>query len=215
MTVPAGKHSVQALRGSKVCAASPAGEWLNQPEHFLTIPETFQAFLDYIPYYFEDGKPVRIGLEGMFGYEFDKGAMAYNEKHVPQKDRHRAVMCGHVRGSIYVSPRGRVLPCMSFAGTAMEEQFPNMLVTPLEEILDDSLYMRITDLRVSDFMEHNPGCRECEYADLCAGGCRAAAINRTPSDYLAKDPWNCEYFKGGWREKKNALLRELAEKGYQ
>jgi len=40
----------------------------------------------------------------------------------------------------YVSPQGKVLPCMTF-GTPMEEKFPNMLETPLEEILDESLYM--------------------------------------------------------------------------
>ena len=77
----------------KVGPASPAGEWLNQPEHFLTIQETFQAFLDYIPHYYEDGKPVRIGLEGLFDYEYDKGALSYNEKHVEPEDWPRAVMC--------------------------------------------------------------------------------------------------------------------------
>ena len=199
----------------KIAPASPAGEWLDQPEHYLTVEETFQAFLDYIPYYFMDGKPVRIGLEGLFNYEYDMGALAFNEKHVEPEDWHRAVMCGHVRGSIYVSPKGRVLPCMTFAGTRMEEKFPSMLETPLEEILDDSLYMKIVNYRVSDFMEHNPDCRECKYANCCGGGCRAIAVNTSPDDYLAKDLWTCEYFKGGWRDRKNALLAELAEKGYQ
>ena len=198
----------------KVGPASPAGEWLNQPEHFLTIRETFQAFLDYIPHYYEDGKPVRIGLEGMFNYEYDKGALAYNEKHIEPEDWPKAVMCGHVRGSIYVSPQGKVLPCMTFVGTPMEQKFPSMLETPLEEILDESLYMHMVDLRVSDYMDHNPECRTCEYGKFCAGGCRAVAVNQHPDDFLAKDLWSCEYFKGGWRDKKYTLLRELAEKGY-
>ena len=40
------------------------------------------------------------------------------------------------------------------------------------------------------------------------------AVNQHPDDFLAKDLWSCEYFKGGWRDKKDALLKELAEKGY-
>ena len=48
----------------------------------------------------------------------------------------RALMCGHVRRNMYVSPRGNVLPCMSMVGGPLEEKFPNMLETPLEDILD-------------------------------------------------------------------------------
>ncbi len=78
-------------------------------------------------------KPVRIGLEGPFDYEYDKGALSCNERNIEPEDWPRAVMCGRVRGSIYVSPQGKVLPCMTFMGTPMEEKFPNMLETPLPE----------------------------------------------------------------------------------
>ena len=58
--------------------------------------------------------------------------------------------------------------------------FPNMLQTPLEEILDsDSLYMDIVNYRVSDFMEHNTDCRECEF------------------------------FRGGWKKRVDELLNKL------
>ena len=75
--------------------------------------------------------------------------------------------------------------------------------------------MHMVDLRVSDFMDHNPECKTCEYSKFCAGGCRAVAVTQHPDDFLAKDLWSCEYFKGGWRDKKDALLKELAEKGYK
>ena len=85
-----------------------------------------------------------------------------------------------------------------------------MLETPLEDILDrDSLYMDITNFRVSDFMEHNPECRECGYRTMCCGGCRAIAVLDHPTDYLAKDLTACEYFKGGWKERKDAVLKKL------
>ena len=43
----------------------------------------------------------------------------------------------------------------------------------------------------------------------CCGGCRALAVRDHPTDYLAKDLYTCEYFKGGWKEKKEALLKSI------
>ena len=113
---------------------------------------------------------------------------------------------------MYVSPEGKVLPCMSMIGMPIESQFPNMLRTPLEEILDKSFYMKIVSFSIKDYMEHNPDCAECEYKNKCVGGCRAFAIRSTPDDYLGKDMWTCAYYKDGWMEKKNELLAQLKEK---
>ncbi len=44
--------------------------------------------------------------------------------------------------------------------------------------------------------------------DAVAGG-RALAVRDHPTDYLSKDLYTCAYFKGGWREKKAAVLRTL------
>ncbi len=52
--------------GMKIGNASPQGEWLNEPEHYLTQAETYETFLEYIPHYFEDEVPLSIGLEGFF-----------------------------------------------------------------------------------------------------------------------------------------------------
>ena len=111
---------------------------------------------------------------------------------------------------MYVSPQGNVLPCMSMVGGPIERQFPNMLETPLEKILDtDSLYMEFAGFTIRDYMDHNPECRKCEYRTNCCGGCRAVAVREHPDDYLSPDPVTCEYYKGGWMERKNRLLQEL------
>ena len=199
------------VRSMKVGNASPQGEWKNESEHYLTQSELYEAFLEYIPRYFEDGKPLTLALEGFFLYdkEREKAAAIY-EKDIPEERFGKATMCGHVRRSLYVSPKGNVLPCMSMVGGPIEEKFPNMLETPLEDILDrDSLYMDIVNFRISDYMEHNPECRECGYRTSCCGGCRALAVRNDPADYLAKDPVACEYYKNGWKDRKDALLKRL------
>ena len=155
--------------------------------------------------------PLTLSLDAFFIYDkTEKKMFSAYEKNVPEEYFSKVLMCGHVRRELYVSPKGGVLPCMSMVETSMEEQFPNMLVTPLEEILDrGSLYMDVINYRISDFMAHNPECTECEYRTLCCGGCRALAQHDHPGDYLAKDEIICEYYKGGWHKKRAELLKSL------
>lgn len=199
------------VRHIKIGAANPLGEWANEPEHFLTREELYEAFLEYIPQFYEDGCRVSIGLEGFFSYDtLEEKAFSIQEKHIEEKYFDRAQMCSHVRREMYVSPQGNVLPCMSMVGGPIESQFPNMLETSLDEILDkESLYMDIIGFTVKDYMEHNPDCAVCEYREECCGGCRAIAVRDHPTDYLAKDLDTCEYYKGGWKEKKDQLLDKL------
>ena len=199
------------VRSMKVGSAMPAGEWVNEPEHFLPQAELYEHFLEYIPQYFEDGAPLSLGLEGFFHYDIaEQKPDAFNDKNIPEGEFGKALMCAHVRRGMYVSPKGNVLPCMTMVGTPIEEQFPNMLETPLEEILDkQSIYMDITNFRVSDYMEHNPECKTCEYRTDCCGGCRALAVQNNPTDYLSKDLYTCAYFKDGWKAKKDGLLRRI------
>ena len=196
--------------GVKIGAASPLGEWLNEPEHYLTQEETWQAFLDYIPQYYADGKPMPIGLEGFFNCDPPKmAAVSYHERNIPEERFSKSTMCGHVRSGMYVSPQGRVLPCMSMVGTPIEEQYPSLLETPLEEILNESFYMDIINSRISDFMAHNPECASCEFRSSCCGGCRAVAVRDGSTDYLKPDLITCAYFRDGWKAKKDALLKSL------
>ena len=155
--------------------------------------------------------PLSIALEGFFSYEKDRSMLhAISEKNIPEEVFKKATMCGHVRRGMYVSPQGHILPCMSMVGGPIEQQFPNMLETPLEDILDnDTLYMKMVSFTIADFMEHNPECKSCEYRSACCGGCRAIAVRDHPTDYLSKDLITCEYYKGGWMEKKNKLLKSL------
>ena len=202
------------VRTMKVGNASPQGEWLDQPEHYLSQSELYERFLEYIPHYFEDGKPLTLGLEGFFNYDAERRKLtSFNEKDIPEDIFGKATMCAHVRRGMYVSPQGNVLPCMSMVGSPIEEQFPNMLEMPLEDILDkQSLYMDMVSFRISDYMEHNPECRECGYRTACCGGCRALAVRDHPTDYLSPDLYTCAYFKGGWKEKKDAVLKSIGLK---
>ena len=52
----------------------------------------------------------------------------------------RAYACGAVKNGIYLSPTGKILPCMTLGGTAIDPMFDSALEKPLSEILSDSHY---------------------------------------------------------------------------
>jgi radical SAM protein with 4Fe4S-binding SPASM domain len=194
----------------KISIALPAGEWKNETEHYLTREEVYNAYLDYIPKYFEDGTPLPLIMEGMFIFKPKSGrASSLFEKNCPEKEFGHVFSCGQMRKQLYVSPDGTVLPCMSMIGTEVEPLFPNMKKTPLKEILSKSYYEEVSGMTIREFMDANKECAECEFRERCGGGCRAAAPSSGTGGCYAKDPSACAYFKNGWYKRKEALFKEL------
>lgn len=186
--------------GLKVNNTSAAGEWLAQRTDALSDSECFAIYLDFIPRFLSDGAPLSIMLDGMFAYSKDsrRAFVPYERGEAGEND---TLLCPHIRRQLYISPQGRVLPCMSMAGSAIESSFPTLFKTPLHDILGDSDYMRCADLRLADYMEHNKDCAQCEYAGRCRGGCRASAIGCDGTDYLAGDKRACTFFRDAWADK--------------
>lgn len=117
-------------------------------------------------------------------------------------------VCNHARVVMYISAEGRALPCMALSGMEIQERFPLIPELGLSQCITDSTYMRLIDTRASSVIEHNPECKECEYALQCLGGCRAAALETTPEDLLGRDMASCTIFKGDWIPKIDSLMKE-------
>lgn len=185
----------------KVNVANKSGEWLNQPDHFLEYEDGLQVYLDYVPQYFEDGAPLTIMLDGAFMYDVGSKNydMAFN-KHILDKPDKQFV-CGSLKSMLYISPEGGVLPCQSMIAAPIFDEYPNLFETSLQQVLQDSKYIKDACSTMQEFMDHNPECRECPYLKNCHGGCRASAIGADGTDFLKPDPKACTYFKNGWFEK--------------
>lgn len=196
--------------GLKLQCAMPQGEWANQPEHFLTYDETFQAYLDYLPQYKEDGCPIPLQMEGFFMYDKEYGYGMPCRHNVPSEDKLCYVPpCGVIHTSLYVGPNGAIVPCMSMCGAKIEKAFPNMFETPLKDILTESSYTRLTSKRVDYLLSTKQECVECEFRLKCCGGCRAMATGADTDDYFAIDPVTCKIFKEGWDVKLEAIADKL------
>lgn len=69
--------------------------------------------------------------------------------------------------------------------------------------------MRLIDTRATEVLAHNPECAKCKYALQCLAGCRASALETSPTDILAPDMAICGIFKGGWTEKIAELMKNI------
>lgn len=196
----------------KMNVATPAGRWKNEAKHFISQEEAFEAIEAYLPQYVADGMPVSAQFCGYIDFNREtRRIMIPFQKYSGLEGGNRAYACNAVKNGIYISPTGKVLPCMTLGGTAIDPMFESALEKPLSEILSDSHYRDVCLAKMGDCIDHNEKCRECEYRLACGAGCRAGACGETGTDYLGVDEDACRFFKGGWYEKAQALVRRYKD----
>lgn len=175
----------------------------------ISMEEMFRLYLDYIPQYYEDGMPLAIQLGGFF-HAAPRRPDRYDIPALKRcSDPEKHCVCSHARMVMYISAEGRALPCMALSGMDIQERFPLITEQGLAESITDSAYMDLIDTRASVVLAHNPECRDCEYALECLGGCRASALETTPTDLLGRDMACCKIFKGGWIPRIDAVMKEI------
>lgn len=192
----------------KVNRLNCIGEGEALQDYALTAEEEFEAYLEYIPHYIEDGMPVPIlTLSGVFSAL--KGRLFIgSERHPEDKDCGNKVICGSARTTMYLGPDGRILPCIPMSERdSTSGQFPLVGNMTLAEALSDSFYLDFISATLDDYLTHNPECAACEYKNRCGGGCRGRAVDANGgSDLLGKDPDACLIFKGGYYDRVKAII---------
>ena len=209
------RESVQELgqlgvSSLKVNRLNCVGEGAALTDYALTVEEEYEAYLAYIPHYFEDGMPVpALMLAGLFVAR--EGAFAVGaERHAEDEDCGNKVICASARTTMYLGPDGRILPCipLSEQGEA-GEKFPAIGEITLAEALSDSFYLDFVCTTLDDYLAHNPDCAACAFKNRCGGGCRGhAVIANGCTDLLGVDPDNCLIFKGGYYDRVKKLIEE-------
>ena len=204
-------HHCESLKVNPV-ADTDTWERLGE-DRSLTLEETFEVYLDYIPCFYEDGAPLGLHLGGFFMGRPGSGDWTIPNigKHPEERDPAACasqVTCGHARQTLYLSPEARMLPCMALSSMPMQERYPLATEIGLRQGLSDSEYLSLIDTRVSALWEHNLECAQCEHRGACAGGCRASALFTAPDDILSPDRAQCLILKGGYAPR----IREAVEK---
>ena len=191
----------------KMGIADPLGSWKSQRGHFLTADEANEAFLAYIPQYVADGMPMSVQFGRLIEFNTKRRMITIPlEKFSGREKASEGWACSTIKNTMYISPQGRILPCMMFAGTVMDgPPFDSVLEKPLSEILSNSFYRNTCLTKMGDCIGHNEKCRGCEYRLVCGAGCRYSACGELGTDYLAPDEETCCLFRNGWYEKAKEL----------
>ena len=186
------------------------GEWLPYvKEHGLTINEVYDKYLEYIPHYLEDRIHADISLGGLFKYDVkNKEAYSTFENNCNPDNENKYYLCKSLKQSFYITSTGKVLPCASMMSTIVEDNALNILNDDLKDIINSSYLYDIANKKAKDFLDNNEKCNKCKYKYECLGGCRANAIAKH-NNLFDYDDGVCTYFLGGYKEKKDKLLKEL------
>ena len=181
----------------RVSAPQSLGLWRDSSlEYALSEQEEWETYREYIDRYFEDGMPITIALGGYF---FCPSRSTQYEvpfvKHYPSDtDWSKMYYCGSMQGHIYINAEGRLLPCMGFSDTQIENTFPCILEQSLGSATLDSKWLDVTITRVSDLIERNPQCAACEHLHRCGGGCMTQDMSKE-GDFLTPDSRCCYFHK--------------------
>lgn len=189
------------------------GEWKRRgyTEFTLTPSQFYEELLSYIPFYYEDQKPIALSLGGLYmSKAHDSSCLIAPLRCGLNEDVMSLCVCEHARNSLYISAEGRCLPCMPLATEeSFNTRFPNLCETRLEKALTDSFYKRTVDLRYSEYLKHNPKCKNCKWERYCLSGCRGIAMEHT-GDYLGKDDSVCTLLSGGFRDRAISLVKVIS-----
>ena len=179
----------------------------------LDIRDYFEAMLAYIPYFFEDGMPMNVTLSQIIVLKKDStDYFAVPEKLDGTQEALSCHLCAAARYAVYLTPDGRLLPCMPMTGCEdLQDTFSKVTDTGLRYGLTESTFMRFVDSRVRDLAERNRKCASCRYLFSCGGGCRAEAYAAPGAEIMAQEAFfgsdlnQCILFQEGYVERIHSI----------
>lgn len=176
----------------------------------ISVEELYDIYLDYIPHFYEDKKPMNVMLGGFF-LDGPKRDHYIIPGYKMTNNLETTCVCGHVRNVMYISAEGRALPCMSLSDEEVQKKFPLLQEEGFKKCLQDSFYMKFIDTTAKEIIDKNDRCKNCEYNKNCFGGCRAAAYG-DHKDLYGIDEYSCMMFKGGYVKKIEDTVRKAINK---
>ena len=185
----------------------------NSQGNALTNQEYVEAMLPYITWYYQAGQPVQhLMMSNVIDLHKDRPYKILAEQYDGTEKCLDCHMCSAVRYASYITPEGRLLPCMPMTASPEQERFPLVQEIGLQHGLSDSYYMQFANGRVKDLLAANAECAACEARYRCGGGCRATALLEGEHQLMGCDRNMCMLWKGGYVERIRQIAEEAAAK---
>ena len=181
----------------------------NSQGNALTNQEYVEAMLPYITWYYQEGQPIQhLMLSSIIDLNKNQPYKIIAEHYDGTEKCLDCYMCGAARMACYITPEGRLLPCMPMTSSPKQESFSKIQDIGLKQGLSNSYYMQFVNGRIKDLFEANAECASCPYRLKCGGGCRATALLGGSRQLMGCDRTMCLLWKGGYVER----IRQTAEK---
>lgn len=201
------------VRKAKAAVVSPTELWCkNCGGNLLSQEEYIEAMIRYIPRYYEAGCPMELMLSDVIQLHPDRSYEILAERYDGTENCLNCYLCDSARWTCYITPDGRLLPCMPIISSSVQNLFPKIQDIGLKQGLSDSYYMRFIDHRVRDLLDVNTECVACPHRFQCGGGCRAAALLEGDHQLMGCDRSMCLLWKGGYVERIRQVAEEAAAK---
>ena len=211
-------QSIEALRAVgvenvKVGNVAMTALWCqNSQGNALTDREFVEAMLPYITWYYKAGQPIRqLMLTNVATLRKDRAYQIIPEHYDGTEACLDHYMCGAARMACYITPEGRLLPCMPMTASPQQDKFPLVQQIGLRQGLSGSYYMQFVNGRVKDLLAANAECNACAHRYHCGGGCRATALLEGNCELMGCDRTMCMLWREGYVER----IRQTAEQAVQ
>lgn len=180
----------------------------NSQGNALTDREFAEAMLPYITWYYQAGRPVQeLMLTTVATLRRDEPYKVIPARYEGEDKCANCYLCGAARMNCYITPEGRLLPCMPMTASPEQDKFPLVQDIGLKAGLSDSYYMQFVNGRIRDLLAANPECNACAYRYKCGGGCRATALLEGNQQLMGCDRTMCMLWKNGYVDR----IRQIAE----
>lgn len=186
------------------------GEWKNsQNDKIAKIEDFLDHIISVLPTIIAMSLPIDINIAGFvhiysnLSYSIPEVKMNMNKEQL-----RNWICCESMRNTLYINPEGKLAGCAALTDSAIIQDFPNILDTPLKEILvDEHFFMDFIDQRLSKLEENNDECIQCTFYNICHGGCRGNANEK--GDFWGIDPIACCFFKNGFYNRIIKIMDKL------
>ena len=181
-----------------------AGKWNETGEKRIVEEVLYEEYLRLIARYVQDGAPFFMQLDGFYcGKKGEPSIYDFPyERKCDEKSVGRTSSCLTCRIHPYLLPDGTFLPCASMTDSVVEGDMPNLRKGTLSEIYreDANPFFKLSNIRISDVLEKNEECKNCEFRYECGGGCRAMSMF-AGNGVMGHSPTLCCFFKNDYRGK--------------
>ena len=185
----------------------------NNQGNAMTRHEYTEAMIPYIDWYYRSGRPIdELNLGGVALLQKDKPGELSVRYFSGCEDCLDHYMCGVTRWTCYITPEGRLLPCMPMTASPQQDKFPLVQDIGLKEGLSGSVYMQFVNRRIRDLFAANAECNECAYKYKCGGGCRASALAGPDHSLMGCDREMCEFWYSGYEARIRKAIEEAEAK---